>query len=131
MTERFRQLVHIDNAYLPFYIALVEKNETQMNMDFREQNPKRYFNYVYWVLRNEPKYQCPHCSKVFRNDKSYRMHEEKIEIPDKKICTQYSGRYVTLPPFTCLSFDATTFMCNFGCSIVTENKHEMIAHLVG
>lgn len=60
-----------------------------------------------------------------------RMHEEKIDRTDKDICTAYGGRYVTLPPFSTLSFDARTFMCNFGCSIVTDDKHEMITHLVG
>ena len=90
----------------------------------------RYLNYVYWVLLNEPKYQCPFCSKVFRNDKSMRMHEEKTDKKDKTTCTAYGGRYVTLPPFSCLSMDARTFMCNFGCSIVTEDRQAMITHLV-
>ena len=99
-------------------------------MDFRQQNCKRYLNYVYWVLRNDPKYQCLYCSKVFRNDKSMRMHEEKIDTKDKEMCTMYGGRYVTLPPFSTLSIDARTYMCNFGCSIVTENKHLMVSHFV-
>ena len=130
MTPRFKSLISAGNPFLPFYMALVEQTEISMQSDFREQNPKRYLNYVYWILRNAPKYQCPFCSKVFKNDKSLRMHEEKVEDKDKQICTMYGGRYVTLPPFSTLSMDAKTFMCNFGCSIVTEDRHAMVSHLV-
>ena len=131
MPPRFRRLISFDNPYLPFFTALVEQTEDSMQSDFRQQNPRRYLNYIYWILVHEPKFQCTYCSKVFRNVKSMRMHEEKTDYPDKQVCTQYSGRYVMLPPFSTLSFDAVTFMCNFGCSIVTDNKHEIIAHLAG
>ena len=61
--------------------------------------------------------------------KKYMVFEDPKD-PFKDICTLYGGRYVPLPPFSCLSMDAKTFMCNFGCSIVTDNKHLMVSHLV-
>ena len=77
MNERFQKLVKIDNAYLPFYMALVEQPEASMDIDFRKQNPKRYLDYLYWLILNEPKHQCRFCYRVFRKDSYYRMHAEK------------------------------------------------------
>ena len=56
MTARFRRLIDLENAYLSFYMALIELPESEMQLDFREQNPRRYLDYLYWVILHEPKH---------------------------------------------------------------------------
>ena len=45
-------------------------------------------------------------------------------------CSAYKSRYVKEPPFSCLSLDAETFMCNWGCSIVTQDRQQIVKHLL-
>ena len=56
LPERLKQLVNIDNPFLPFYIALAEQDEEDMHYDFREGNPHRYLNYIHWILQEQPQY---------------------------------------------------------------------------
>ena len=58
------------------------------------------------------------------------MHTEKSEKQVGELCTLYTSRYVGNPPFTCLSMDSRTFMCNFGCSVVTEDRALIVRHLL-
>ena len=99
-----------------------------MALDFREFCPQRYINYAYWILRMAPRFQCDKCLKCFRKETAFRMHQDKDLYGD--LCTAYGSRYLNTPPFTTLSMDAKTFMCNFGCSIVTEDKGVIIRHFL-
>lgn len=129
MEERFKTMIEPTNAFLPFYMALVEFPEDDMNFDFREFAPQRYLCYLYVNIKMVPQFQCEKCSKIFRTHDAYHRHNIKKETK-YELCTSYGHRYNNTPPQTTLSMDATTFMCNFGCSIVTEDKAEIIKHLI-
>ena len=75
-------------------------------------------------------HQCPECSKIFKADSSLKLHVDKIDKKQGDLCSLFLPRYVGLPPFTCLSMDGKTFMCNFGCSVVTEEKVVIVRHLI-
>lgn len=81
-------------------------------------------------MNNEPEHQCPECSKIFKTDTSLKLHCDKIDRKQGDLCSLYLPRYVSLPPFTCLSMDGKTFMCNFGCSLVTEERADIVQHLL-
>ena len=57
------------------------------------------------------------------------MHANKRAI-DTDPCTSYQKRFIKDPPFSTLSLDATTFMCNFGCSVVTQDVALIVRHLL-
>ena len=56
------------------------------------------------------------------------MHTTKEKVGD--LCSYYRTRLAGQPPFTVLSFDGRTFMCNFGCSLVTEDRAHIVNHLL-
>lgn len=102
----------------------------QMNYDFREQNKQRYMNYIHWMLNEKPKFQCPECLKAFKTAVNLRLHLTKEADSADIPCTYFTNRYAGHPPFTTLSLDARSFMCNFGCSLVTEDKAMLVKHLI-
>ena len=106
----------------------MELDEEEMQYDFREGNPYRYLNYIHWILNEEPQYQCPECSKCFKHAFLLRMHTTKEKVGD--LCSYFRTRLAGQPPFTVLSFDGRTFMCNFGCSLVTEDRAIIIKHIL-
>ena len=67
-------MVEIDNPFLPFYIALTEKTEKEVNLDFRHMASQRYVSYVHYILNNKPEHECEHCHKSFKRIHLLRYH---------------------------------------------------------
>ena len=56
--------------------------------------------------------------------------DKAVNAENGSLCSLYTPRHVRNPPATTLSMDSKTFMCNFGCSVVTEDRATIVRHLL-